>query len=67
MKSCVFYRIEGVGGYELDEAIEAAQDNNEKAKLINERNNLDWEYFDEYINDDYLSTLDFSNATNALR
>ena len=42
MKSCVFYRIEGVGGYELDEAIEAAQDNNEKAKLINERNNLDW-------------------------
>ena len=67
MKSCVFYRIEGVGGYELDEAIEAAQDNNEKAKLINERNNLDWKYFDEYINDDYLSTLDFSNATNALQ
>lgn len=67
MKSCVFYRIEGVGGYELDEVIEAAQDNNEKAKLINERNNLDWKYFDEYINDDYLSTLDFSNATNALQ
>ena len=44
-----------------------AQDNNEKAKLINERNNLDWEYFDEHINDDYLSTLDFSNATNALQ
>ena len=64
MKSCLFYRIEGVGGYELDEAI---QNTPSDIKLINERNNLDWKYFDEHIDDAYLSTLDFSNATNALR
>ncbi|MGM9713187.1 MAG: hypothetical protein ACI3Y5_03590 [Prevotella sp.] len=66
MHHCVFYRIEGVGGYELDEEIEKEANAQKKAQLIANRNNLDWEYFDKNVNSDFLDNLDFSNATTFL-
>lgn len=66
MNHCVFYRIEGVGGYTLDEEIEQETNAQKKAQLITNRNNLDWEFFDKHVDNDFLNSLDFSNATTFL-
>lgn len=66
MKSTLFYHIDGIGGSYLKDSIDVAPDNNAKQALINKRNTLDWDYFDSYINETYLNTLDFSQATDCL-
>lgn len=66
MKRCLFFRLEGVGGSELDEQIANETDNSKKNQLMTTRNNMDKEFFDQHVDNDYLNNLDFSNATDYL-
>lgn len=71
MKSSVFYRINDVPeDEELEMQIAALgtdpKNNTEKLKLINQRRDNDYEYFDNLINEEYLKELDFSSASTSL-
>lgn len=61
-----FFRIETPGDAELKEAIENETNMSKKNSLTLERRQNDMDYFDANINDDYLKTLDFSDASSTL-
>lgn len=66
MHHTVFYRLEAVGGSNLDEQINNETDVMKKYQLWNERNTLNQNFFDNEVNDDFVASLDFSNATDFL-
>lgn len=67
MKHTVFYHIDGVGGSYLTDSIKAeAVGSAARNQLCKKQETLDFAFFDENINEDYLNTLDFSQATDFL-
>lgn len=63
MHASSFYRIEGVGGHQLNDSIANETDTTKKLALINRRKTLDTEWFDT-VDDAYLEQLDFSQAAD---
>lgn len=63
MNPSTFYRIEGVGGHQLNDSIANETDTTKKLALINRRKTLDTEWFDT-VDDAYLEQLDFSQAAD---
>lgn len=59
-----FFRIETPGDAELVEQINNEPNMSKKNSLTMSRRQNDMNYFDANINDDYLKTLDFSNASS---
>lgn len=59
-----FFRIETPGDAELVEQIKNEPSMSKKNSLTMSRRTNDMNYFDANINDDYLKTLDFSNASS---
>lgn len=66
MKSCCFFRLEGVGGAVMDEEIDNETNGSKKASLIVQSRNLDLAYLDENIDDEFLKKLDFTEASKEL-
>ena len=65
MPSSMFYRIEGVGGWQLNDSIASETDTTRKNQLISRRRTMDTEWFDT-IGDAYLEQLDFTQAVDYL-
>lgn len=67
MNHTVFFRINDVPDDEdLAGQIDKETDNNKKTQLINQRRDNDYAYFDEFIDEEFLRELDFSDAVTSL-